>query len=1093
MKYTTPLVALGCVLSISLSAKAQVVYSEGFDSEATANVITVKDTDTIVRYVDYSSFEVNAESFSIPEAPNREPETSPTSGVLLQANLTDGAPAAVNLIASSSPGGDAISVSGTYRLTFDCYMGISDPLPAGGSTEQLIWGIGATSGPLYSRANRENEALDGSWGWLACESGYSTTDTALYMGTTATDVKADGTDGDLWNEAFTNDLGANNIPALTWVEVTVDVFSDTIRVLYNGVLFHEAPITEADAVGTPLVGYDDPFGSLSDEPDFQWCLIDNVRVENIVEPALTAIAAAPFELITTPAGTSTASYTLSNKREVPLLISEANLTGDDIALFEVVSALPITIAPGETANFDVRFIPGTNSGQSIANLELVTDDADTPTISVPLVASRFGELLAYFKFDETANPAVDASGNGTLGSYATGRAVPGFGDPSLVGGDGSSISFTDAHASGTGNWAIFDVLHTPSVSLSMWIQPSGGEGADVIFNRTDTPSFVDNDGIYGMVLDGNGTLTVRVRDEVILATEPGTIDQDTAYHVAFTHRDDDGFDNETAARSRLYVNGEMVAEAEGATTVGFGDYPEDAAATELYVGTRIAAGSGYAGNFDEFQAYRVELEPREVMRLFNEPETTARFDNPNLFVSATGDFGTVTTAGAITQVLTVANTGDSETLTISQSAITGDNVGNFSLSNLPDTLAPGESQDLTLTFNPNGSLGRFSASLELSSNDASDPMISTSLTALVPNPSGLLAHYKLDETGGETLADASGNRRPARVRTEGGGTVMYGEDALADGTSLRLIGGDDSVLSVIEIPTEAAMPALPTFTVSMWVEFDPADEGSASVLFSFGESLAESAALALPVSPAEESLQWIIEQTGGEVTEEELLKSRTPYHLVMTHTDSAPTEDGADLIEFYIDGVLVQSIEEPAEALVSTRNTPILFGGVPGISGMIGRLDDLQLYEKALSAEDIAFLFNNPGTAIGGPTEPEPSEDTDGDGLTDAEEAALGTHADLADTDGDGFSDGQEVAAKTDPLSRSSQLAAVGVSTADGARSVVWQSQPDVSYLVEVSEDLETWTTLSESTEASAGETTSLMHADAPTGEAYYRVSVKTD
>jgi len=42
--------------------------------------------------------------------------------------------------------------------------------------------------------------------------------------------------------------------------------------------------------------------------------------------------------------------------------------------------------------------------------------------------------------------------------------------------------------------------------------------------------------------------------------------------------------------------------------------------------------------------------------------------------------------------------------------------------------------------------------------------------------------------------------------------------------------------------------------------------------------------------------------------------------------------------------------------------------------------------------------------------------DSDGDGLTDAEEAALGTNPNNPDSDGDGFSDGEEVARGTDPL-----------------------------------------------------------------------------
>ncbi|MEM1228917.1 MAG: S8 family serine peptidase [Pseudomonadota bacterium] len=50
--------------------------------------------------------------------------------------------------------------------------------------------------------------------------------------------------------------------------------------------------------------------------------------------------------------------------------------------------------------------------------------------------------------------------------------------------------------------------------------------------------------------------------------------------------------------------------------------------------------------------------------------------------------------------------------------------------------------------------------------------------------------------------------------------------------------------------------------------------------------------------------------------------------------------------------------------------------------------------------------------------------DTDGDGLTDAQEAALGTDPLATDTDGGGVSDGQEVADGTDPLNGADDLAA---------------------------------------------------------------------
>ncbi len=52
-----------------------------------------------------------------------------------------------------------------------------------------------------------------------------------------------------------------------------------------------------------------------------------------------------------------------------------------------------------------------------------------------------------------------------------------------------------------------------------------------------------------------------------------------------------------------------------------------------------------------------------------------------------------------------------------------------------------------------------------------------------------------------------------------------------------------------------------------------------------------------------------------------------------------------------------------------------------------------------------------------GGTSTGPDADTDGDGLTDAEEAALGTDPLLPDTDGDGWEDLAEVDGNTDPLS----------------------------------------------------------------------------
>ena len=101
-----------------------------------------------------------------------------------------------------------------------------------------------------------------------------------------------------------------------------------------------------------------------------------------------------------------------------------------------------------------------------------------------------------------------------------------------------------------------------------------------------------------------------------------------------------------------------------------------------------------------------------------------------------------------------------------------------------------------------------------------------------------------------------------------------------------------------------------------------------------------------------------------------------------------------------------------------------------------GTIDEVQLYNRAISADDVRTLFGNPAKTLGdvlpvdsdgdGLTDEEEVntyktdplvEDTDGDGRSDFEEVNgdPATNPTLADTDGDGFDDGFEVVEGADP------------------------------------------------------------------------------
>lgn len=71
-------------------------------------------------------------------------------------------------------------------------------------------------------------------------------------------------------------------------------------------------------------------------------------------------------------------------------------------------------------------------------------------------------------------------------------------------------------------------------------------------------------------------------------------------------------------------------------------------------------------------------------------------------------------------------------------------------------------------------------------------------------------------------------------------------------------------------------------------------------------------------------------------------------------------------------------------------------------------------YDAAGNLVSVSVAPGSPAIPPGGIN---PTADTDGDGVTDYQEIALGTNPSAVDSDGDGLTDGQEVTLGTNPLS----------------------------------------------------------------------------
>ncbi len=640
------------------SASALDLFSESFDSAGEAKLEIIQGTGMIISFVDYSQFTVGATQHALSEAPRQVANSLPTHGVLIQVDYLNN-PAATerlaNLVALDDVGGSRLALSDNYRLRFDCYLRLSPtvtlnanglPPSNAGTTEQVLWGVGYNATLPMGRGYRTSRG-NGMWGWLSTEGGHGSTvgaDAALYKGS----ALVGGRNMDLINAAtdvstyFAPAFGAAatpvpNCPANQWVEADISVRAGQVTVQYKAVgrtatkFYENQPGTNPDAIaGTVMVGYEDSFSSNSFAPDDQWVIIDNMVVEDLVAPTMVVNQ---DTTLTTFVGTpTTGTYAITNNQAgANLTITEVSFSGANAGDFSVVTTLPLVIPPSTTSQLVIQFAPAAPNGVKSASMTIVSDDPQSPSYVLGDLKARrsVGSFFeAHYKMDETAGTALfDSSGHGSNAALQVREALV-FAKPSLISptDTGTSMGFLPAQSGTTGNYFTSSVVHTPTFSVSMWIKPVSTGGIRTLFQR-DYDFATPYEKICGLQLTATSTLKFRIRNTDIFESDPGSpILDDEIWHVVLTHSDDDGFGNESALRSRLYVNGRRKVEATGGSTKGFPDYPISPVVSGMHFGSRTAAGAGYSGDIDDVQIYGAELTSEQVWQLYKSPGATANPD-----------------------------------------------------------------------------------------------------------------------------------------------------------------------------------------------------------------------------------------------------------------------------------------------------------------------------------------------------------------------------------------------------------------------------------------------------------------------------------
>ncbi len=179
------------------------------------------------------------------------------------------------------------------------------------------------------------------------------------------------------------------------------------------------------------------------------------------------------------------------------------------------------------------------------------------------------------------------------------------------------------------------------------------------------------------------------------------------------------------------------------------------------------------------------------------------------------------------------------------------------------------------------------------------------------------------------------------------------------------------------------------------------------------------------------------------------------------------------LLRVYLDGVLDGYADISGELGSQSNNMPLLIGKLSDGSGFgrqafQGQIDDVRIYNRALSSNDVAALYalEFPDADKDGLSDYEEinvlhtnpnKRDTDDDGLSDFEEVRVRlTNPTVADTDGDGFNDYAEVYTAHDPLLNTDYPAAN--LSAFTAIELEFVTKVGTTYQLQTSPDLVTWT-----------------------------------
>jgi len=211
--------------------------------------------------------------------------------------------------------------------------------------------------------------------------------------------------------------------------------------------------------------------------------------------------------------------------------------------------------------------------------------------------------------------------------------------------------------------------------------------------------------------------------------------------------------------------------------------------------------------------------------------------------------------------------------------------------------------------------------------------------AMPPDDPTPIAHWTLDETTGLTAYDSIGSAHGA----VGGGDWVTAK--VAGGLAL------DGSTGFVRVPSSPTLQVQGALSITGWARFDGFDSGDdVEVILRKGEGNPNNYALqVINRRPALSLDAW--DQLSQAYEGDTVLQTGEWYHL-------AATWDG-ETVRIYVNGEADNGSGDSHDREIGTDTRALYLGGRADTDQTDGIIDDVRLYDRALTAAEVALIYQN--------------------------------------------------------------------------------------------------------------------------------------